>query len=246
MDVDHWYYAQFEPVMLEAAFFLLRHNETLLADPRATVRQLMKLIAYWDESSPPQGNPEGLLNGHWCARRRRRPNAGAPSTRPRRAGVRVRFVALVNSSGTVQKNPLGTAPNSRQENPQAQIRLIRLKHPTNKTKRIDRFDENFTNGTNPDDWVSSLDIVQQWYDSGKKPVNYGQCWVFGCLGRTLTASLGLVSRQVCPTRHSLRPPLPTRRHSSGPHLTARGLRRSPGVGVCDDGGRLGDAVHQRH
>ena len=66
-----------------------------------------------------------------------------------------------------------------------------------------RFDENFTNGTNPDDWVSSLDIVQQWYDGGKKPVNYGQCWVFGCLGRTLTASLGLVSRQV--SRRTERP-----------------------------------------
>ena len=67
VDVDHWYYAQYEPVMLEAAFYLLRHNETILADPRATVQQLMKLIGYWDESKPPQGNPEGLLNGHWCA-----------------------------------------------------------------------------------------------------------------------------------------------------------------------------------
>jgi hypothetical protein len=67
VDVDHWYYAQFEPVMLEAAFYLLRHNETVLADPRATVQLLMKLIGYWDEATPPQGNPEGLLNGHWYA-----------------------------------------------------------------------------------------------------------------------------------------------------------------------------------
>jgi hypothetical protein len=65
VDVDHWYYAQFEPVMLEAVFYLLRHNETVLADPRATVQLLMKLIGYWDEATPPQGNPEGLLNGHW-------------------------------------------------------------------------------------------------------------------------------------------------------------------------------------
>jgi hypothetical protein len=54
--------------------------------------------------------------------------------------------------------------------------------------------------------VSSLDIVQQWYDGGKKPVNYGQCWVFGCLGRTLTASLGLVSRQVRITKTTHRGP----------------------------------------
>lgn len=59
-----------------------------------------------------------------------------------------------------------------------------------------RFDENFSGGTNPDDWVSSLDIVQQWYDNDKTPVNYGQCWVFAALGRSLFASMGLVSRQV--------------------------------------------------
>jgi hypothetical protein len=49
---------------------------------------------------------------------------------------------------------------------------------------------------NPDDWVSSFDIVDKWYKMGKTPVNYGQCWVFAAVGRSLFASLGLVSRQV--------------------------------------------------
>lgn len=122
----HWYYGQFEPVMLEAAFDLLEGANASpkhRADPRETLRILSKVVGYWTESDPPQGNPAGILNGHW-------------------------------------------------------------------------FDENFTGGTNPDDWVSSYDIVDQWYKGDKTPVSFGQCWVFAAVGRSLFASLGLVSRQV--------------------------------------------------
>jgi len=126
VEVDQWYFAQYEPIMLEAVFYLIEEaecNATVLKDPREVAKVLAHVLGYWTEPSPHQGNPHGILNGHW-------------------------------------------------------------------------FDENFVNGTNPDDWRSSLDIVQQWYDNDKTPVSYAQCWIFACVGRSLYLSLGLVSRTV--------------------------------------------------
>jgi len=35
----------------------------------------------------------------------------------------------------------------------------------------------FAGGTNPTKWVGSMKIMQEFYKT-KKPVKYGQCWVF--------------------------------------------------------------------
>lgn len=37
--------------------------------------------------------------------------------------------------------------------------------------------ENFEGGTAPTKWIGSMDILQKYYKK-KKPVKYGQCWVF--------------------------------------------------------------------
>jgi hypothetical protein len=71
VDIDHWYYAQYEPVMLEASFDLLAtYNKDTsnytLEDPKMAVRHILKTIGYWTEAKPAQGNPHGILNGHWC------------------------------------------------------------------------------------------------------------------------------------------------------------------------------------
>lgn len=36
---------------------------------------------------------------------------------------------------------------------------------------------NYVGGTAPMDWIGSVTILQQYYKT-KKPVRYGQCWVF--------------------------------------------------------------------
>lgn len=36
----------------------------------------------------------------------------------------------------------------------------------------------FDGGTPPTKWVGSMKILQKFYKT-KKPVKYGQCWVFG-------------------------------------------------------------------
>lgn len=45
--------------------------------------------------------------------------------------------------------------------------------------------EDFSGGTAPTKWVGSVEILQQYYER-RKPVKYGQCWVFA---GTLTASM---------------------------------------------------------
>lgn len=37
--------------------------------------------------------------------------------------------------------------------------------------------ENFSDGTAPTKWVGSVEILQKYYKK-RKPVKYGQCWVF--------------------------------------------------------------------
>lgn len=37
--------------------------------------------------------------------------------------------------------------------------------------------DDFGGGTPPTKWVGSMNILQQFYKK-KKPVKYGQCWVF--------------------------------------------------------------------
>lgn len=36
---------------------------------------------------------------------------------------------------------------------------------------------NYISGTSPMDWIGSVMILQKYYKT-KKPVRYGQCWVF--------------------------------------------------------------------
>lgn len=46
--------------------------------------------------------------------------------------------------------------------------------------------EDYSGGTRPSEWNSSIPILKQWERSGGQPVKYGQCWVFAavmCTGR---------------------------------------------------------------
>ncbi|KAK3085429.1 hypothetical protein FSP39_003189, partial [Pinctada imbricata] len=49
--------------------------------------------------------------------------------------------------------------------------------------------------TKPWVWSSSLDIIKE-YDERKRPVRYGQCWVFSALLTTLCRTLGIPTRSV--------------------------------------------------
>ncbi|NXY88939.1 TGM4 glutamyltransferase, partial [Alcedo cyanopectus] len=54
---------------------------------------------------------------------------------------------------------------------------------------------NYSNGTSPMDWIGSVSIMQQYYKT-KKPVCYGQCWVFAGVLTTVMRCLGIPSRCV--------------------------------------------------
>ncbi|NXI51557.1 TGM4 glutamyltransferase, partial [Chloroceryle aenea] len=54
---------------------------------------------------------------------------------------------------------------------------------------------NYSNGTSPMDWIGSVSIMQQYYKT-KRPVCYGQCWVFAGVLTTVMRCLGIPSRCV--------------------------------------------------
>uniref|UniRef100_A0A8D9BVS8 protein-glutamine gamma-glutamyltransferase n=2 Tax=Cacopsylla melanoneura TaxID=428564 RepID=A0A8D9BVS8_9HEMI len=53
----------------------------------------------------------------------------------------------------------------------------------------------FSGGTPPTKWVGSMKILQQFYNK-KKPVKYGQCWVFSGVLTTVCRALGIPCRNV--------------------------------------------------
>ncbi|NWT10804.1 TGM4 glutamyltransferase, partial [Vireo altiloquus] len=54
---------------------------------------------------------------------------------------------------------------------------------------------NYISGTSPMDWIGSVTILQKYYKT-KKPVRYGQCWVFAGVLNTVMRCLGVPSRCV--------------------------------------------------
>ncbi|NXX90894.1 TGM4 glutamyltransferase, partial [Centropus bengalensis] len=54
---------------------------------------------------------------------------------------------------------------------------------------------NYSNGTSPTDWLGSVIILQKYYKT-KKPVLYGQCWVFSGVLTTVMRCLGIPCRCV--------------------------------------------------
>ncbi|XP_053914952.1 protein-glutamine gamma-glutamyltransferase 4 [Cuculus canorus] len=54
---------------------------------------------------------------------------------------------------------------------------------------------NYSKGTPPTDWLGSVLILQKYYKT-KKPVLYGQCWVFAGVLTTVMRCLGIPSRCV--------------------------------------------------
>ncbi|NWW69815.1 TGM4 glutamyltransferase, partial [Climacteris rufus] len=52
---------------------------------------------------------------------------------------------------------------------------------------------NYTSGTAPMDWIGSVTILQNYYKT-KKPIRYGQCWVFAGVLNTVMRCLGVPCR----------------------------------------------------
>ncbi|XP_044752197.1 annulin [Coccinella septempunctata] len=55
--------------------------------------------------------------------------------------------------------------------------------------------EDFSGGTSPTKWIGSKEILRKYYKK-KKPVKFGQCWVFSGVLTTICRALGLPTRTV--------------------------------------------------
>ncbi|KAL3280569.1 hypothetical protein HHI36_003803 [Cryptolaemus montrouzieri] len=55
--------------------------------------------------------------------------------------------------------------------------------------------EDFDEGTPPTEWIGSKEILRRFYKK-KKPVKFGQCWVFSGVLTTICRSLGLPTRTI--------------------------------------------------
>lgn len=54
----------------------------------------------------------------------------------------------------------------------------------------------YSGGFAPTHWTSSPTILKKWFDSGCKPVKYGQCWVFASVMCTVMRLFGIPTRVV--------------------------------------------------
>ncbi|XP_055376367.1 annulin isoform X2 [Condylostylus longicornis] len=57
------------------------------------------------------------------------------------------------------------------------------------------WEETFPDGIAPTKWIGSVEILQRYYKK-RKPVKYGQCWVFSGVLTTVARALGIPSRIV--------------------------------------------------
>lgn len=60
---------------------------------------------------------------------------------------------------------------------------------------IGNWSDDFRGGTSPLDWLGSRDILQKYFAT-KRPVKYGQCWVFAGVFTTLCRALGIPCRTI--------------------------------------------------
>ncbi|XP_070710439.1 protein-glutamine gamma-glutamyltransferase 6 [Pempheris klunzingeri] len=56
--------------------------------------------------------------------------------------------------------------------------------------------DNYHGGVAPTHWISSVSILQKWYQKNCHPVKYGQCWVFAGVMCTVMRFLGIPCRVV--------------------------------------------------
>ncbi|KNC81474.1 hypothetical protein SARC_06203 [Sphaeroforma arctica JP610] len=69
-------------------------------------------------------------------------------------------------------------------------------HQGNKDGLLEgKWSGDFADGTDPDLWVSTVDILNEWKKTGK-PAKYGQCWIFAALQNTLMRAIGIPARQL--------------------------------------------------
>ncbi|XP_037037694.1 annulin isoform X2 [Bradysia coprophila] len=58
---------------------------------------------------------------------------------------------------------------------------------------LGNWSEDFSGGTPPTKWIGSVAILQEYYKK-RKPVKFGQCWVFSGVLTTIARTLGIPSR----------------------------------------------------
>lgn len=72
---------------------------------------------------------------------------------------------------------------------------LQVNSPDDNGAVMGNWSDDFGGGTPPTKWLGSQKILQQYYKT-KKPVKYGQCWVFSGVLATVCRTLGLPCRVV--------------------------------------------------
>ncbi|XP_041941056.1 protein-glutamine gamma-glutamyltransferase 2 [Alosa sapidissima] len=59
-----------------------------------------------------------------------------------------------------------------------------------------KWKEPFDDGVSPMSWRGSVEILQDWHQSGCRAVRYGQCWVFAAVACSVARALGIPCRVI--------------------------------------------------
>jgi len=79
--------------------------------------------------------------------------------------------------------------------PCRQYRFPQVNSPDDNGAVMGNWSDDYEGGTPPTRWMGSQKILQQYYKT-KKPVKYGQCWVFSGVLATVCRTLGIPCRVV--------------------------------------------------
>ena len=73
--------------------------------------------------------------------------------------------------------------------------MLKVNSPDDSGAVMGNWSDDYTGGKDPTKWLGSQNILQKFYKT-KKPVKYGQCWVFAGVLATVCRTLGIPCRVV--------------------------------------------------
>lgn len=99
----------------------------------------------------------------------------------------------ISMSSSSRKPISRTLQNFQKTNHQKKIFFLQVNSQDDYGAVQGNWTTDFGGGTPPTKWLGSMKILQQYWKS-KKPVKYGQCWIFAGVLTTIARAVGIPSR----------------------------------------------------